>query len=656
ADGDGFGLTDSMFLHCPELPGDFGSLVGGDCDDENPDIHPGIAEDCNLSGQPNTDDDCDGTIDEDTSPPIARCRDAHLALRADGTAVLSVPLVDDGSSDNCTPTEALTLAVSPNFFDCADTGTQTVVLTATDAAGQTTSCTATAHILDVWHYTETAIRTPSDGAAKDRFATGLALGGQWALGGAPDKKVGTQSKQGAAYVLLQNLGGPNNWGQLRKITASDGQAVDYFGNAAAFDGELLLVAAFGDNTGSNIDQGAAYLFEQNAGGPSNWGQTTKLLASDGISYDYFGNALSIRDHTAIVGASRRKEGPNVAQGAAYIFHKDGGGPGNWGQTQKLTASDAAPNNFFGVAISQTDTLALIGASGNQNNRGAAYIFQKSPDTPGSWSETQKLTASDRAVGDGFGSSLSLSGEYAFIGAPNKGAHRGAAYVFKKDGGGSGNWLEIRKITASDGEAQDRFGCAVAITGDYAYVGAFKANANTGAVYVFHKDAGGPDAWGEIGKYTAADAANADQFGLGLAADGPTLFIGANMDDVAAKADQGSAYFFTGEKCELPKTPETGITAAVGSPQSNGFGARFGGQPNPFSDALRLTRQSPPTDALAVQVYDVLGRCLARRLWPAGAETLDLHTEKWPAGLVTVQVSPPGYPPTETAVLRLVKVF
>ncbi|MFN4257516.1 MAG: hypothetical protein ACK4Q5_21150, partial [Saprospiraceae bacterium] len=206
-------------------------------------------------------------------------------------------------------------------------------------------------------------------------------------------------------------------------------------------------------------------------------------------------------------------------GAAYIYDQIADVTNAWGNVKKLTAPDGAANNFFGQSVAQSGNLVLVGANGHLGNRGAAYLF----DGGAAWAQVQKLMASDAAVGDGFGTSVSMSNSCAVIGAPNKAGYTGAAYVFKND---AGTWSQAKKLVASDGAANDRFGTAVALSGDYAYVTAVRGNATAGAVYVFHKDAGGVGNWGQIGRYTAADGANGDQFGYALGVSGERMALGA----------------------------------------------------------------------------------------------------------------------------------
>jgi len=173
---------------------------------------------------------------------------------------------------------------------------------------------------------------------------------------------------------------------------------------------------------------------QNAYAPS-FDEIAKLTASDAAASDFFGVSVSISGDTAIVGALADDDVPNNS-GSAYVFEKVAG---TWTQVAKLTASDAAANDQFGLSVSISGDTAIVGAFLDDdvpNNSGSAYVFVK---PVGGWdsvaspiNEDAKLTASDAAAGDNFGVSVSISGDTAIVGAfgdddvPNA---SGSAYVF-----------------------------------------------------------------------------------------------------------------------------------------------------------------------------------------------------------------------------------
>ena len=312
-------------------------------------------------------------------------------------------------------------------------------------------------------------------------------------------------------VLMLLVAGQNVVGQAadecafsepEKLTASDGASGDWFGRSVSISGDYAVIGAlFDDDNG--FESGSAYVFERDEFG--NWSETQKLTAFDGAEGDWFGRSVSISGDYAVIGAPRYDDDNGSNSGSAYVFERDGAG--NWSERAKLTASDGAASDYFGSSVSISGDYAVIGAPQDDDNgysSGSAYIFER--DGLGHWNEVQKLTASDGAEGDWFGNSVSISGDYAVVGAyhdDDNGFESGSAYVFERDE--FGNWSETGKLTACDGAEGDWFGRSVSISGDYAVIGAryYDDNgSNSGSAYVFERDGAGN--WSEVQKLTASD--------------------------------------------------------------------------------------------------------------------------------------------------------
>ena len=268
----------------------------------------------------------------------------------------------------------------------------------------------------------------------------------------------------------------------------------------------------------------------------------KVTASDGIPGDAFGFSVAVSGTTAIAGAAYATVNGNYGQGAAYVFTESGG---TWSQAQKLTPSNGGTLNLFGFSVALDGTTALVGAISNSDNTGAAYVFTESG---GTWSQTQKLTASDGAANDLFGWSVALDGTTAFVGADGA----SAAYVFTDSGG---TWSQTQKLTAEGGG----FGDSVALAGSTALVGAPGVNSQQGAAYVF-TDSGGT--WSQTQKLTAADGAANDQFGWSVALAGTTALVGAYEASVGGNGKQGAAYVFDDSGGTWTQTQK--LTAADGA--------------------------------------------------------------------------------------------
>src|ERR1022692_923729 len=267
------------------------------------------------------------------------------------------------------------------------------------------------------------------------------------------------------------------WTQEAKLTASDGLAGDAFGVSVSVSGDTAVVGADIKKIGLNTQQGEAYVFVRSG---TTWTQQQTLPAPDGVAGNLFGFSVSVSGDTAVVGAPNQDE--NDSPGAAYVFTRSGT---TWTQQQKLTASDGSLVNEFGISVSVSGDTAVVGAF-QQQPVAAAYVFVRSGTT---WTQQQKLTASDPVAGDAFGTSVSVSGDTAVVGA-NRNNSQGAAYVFVRNGT---TWTQQQKLTASDGVAGDFFGRSVSVDQGTAVIGAQAKNSAQGAAYVFRNTgSSGPD--------------------------------------------------------------------------------------------------------------------------------------------------------------------
>jgi hypothetical protein len=375
--------------------------------------------------------------------------------------------------------------------------------------------------------------TASDGTANSYFGSAAALNGSTALIGAD----GDNSFQGAAYLFTKSNG---SWSQGQKLTASDGLAGDEFGYRVVLANDTLLVGAFTATVGGNASQGAAYLFTESNG---TWSESQKLTASDGGLFDNFGASVALDGSTLVVGANGATVGGNAAQGAVYVFTESNG---TWTQTQKLTASDGAAYDNFGLSVALKGSTILVGspqaAIGGNAGQGALYVFTESN---GTWSQVQKLTASDGAENASFGESVALDGSTALIGANNAtvngNSFQGAAYIFTES---NGTWSQVQKLSANDGAANSNFGNAVALNGSTALIGAdgstVGGNTYQGKAYLFMESGGN---WSQSDTFIASDGAADDYFGAALAWDGVTALISTPHPTIGGNSYQGAAYFY-----------------------------------------------------------------------------------------------------------------
>jgi len=353
----------------------------------------------------------------------------------------------------------------------------------------------------------------SDRGTGDYFGHTVSISGDYAIVGAQledeDTSGGaTLGDAGAAYIFKQTAG---VWSEQQKIVPDDREGSDNFGHAVAIDGDYAIVSAIyedEDAAGGNMidDAGSAYIFIRS---DTTWTQQAKIVASDRARYDDFGHSVAISGDYVIVGAVNEDDDENGANyrssaGSAYVFKRS---DTTWTQQAKIVASDRYFGDDFGYSVAINGDHAIVGApsededaaGGNMiGDAGSAYIFVRSDTT---WTQQDKIVASDRANGDEFGWSVAISGDNAMVGAryQDKDASgtgtlsdAGAAYVFRQ---AVGTWSQRSKVVASDRASDDQFGHAVAISSNYALAGSpyededslGNTTLNTaGSVYFFDK--------------------------------------------------------------------------------------------------------------------------------------------------------------------------
>ena len=272
---------------------------------------------------------------------------------------------------------------------------------------------------------EDARLVASDGEAGDAFGFSVAVSGETVVVGAFADDIGANTDQGSAYVFVRPAGGwAGALAENAKLIASDGVAFEDFGISVAVSGDTVVVGALIGNVGDDNGQGSAYVFVKPAGG---WAglptQAAKLTASDGTPFDFFGDSVAVSGDTVVVNAPFGDVGQNREQGSAYVFVKPAGGwAGQPQENAKLVASDGAANDFsfslgFDESVAVSGDTVVVGAAGHDvgtnTDQGSAYVFVK---PVGGWAgtltESAKLTASDGAAGNLFGSSVGASPDFS----------------------------------------------------------------------------------------------------------------------------------------------------------------------------------------------------------------------------------------------------
>ncbi len=228
-----------------------------------------------------------------------------------------------------------------------------------------------------------------------------------------------QGEQSGSVYVFERQG--SAWTLAAKLTAADGQQVDFFGSALSIDGARALVGAFADDDAAH-DSGSAYVFERIGGA---WVETAKLSPPDAAASDAFGAAVAVAGDTALVSSLRDDDsGPN--SGSLYVYELQGG---TWTLADKVLPEEGTAGDEFGLGFSVSGDTALVPSMFDDAFTGSAYLFQKQA---AGWVETGKLAAEGAGPGDKFACSVALSRDTALVGTlegDGAVADTGTAYVF-----------------------------------------------------------------------------------------------------------------------------------------------------------------------------------------------------------------------------------
>lgn len=233
---------------------------------------------------------------------------------------------------------------------------------------------------------------------------------------------------------------------------------------------------------------------------------SKLSFPNPVNYAQFGKAVGLSGDYAVVGAS----GSDVngsSSGAAYIFERTNQNGQSWSQAIQLQGNDTNDYDNFGASVAISGNYAIIGAP-HSDPSGAAYIFKRNGQ---SWTQQAKLKTPDSKKIDRFGNAVAISGDYAIVGAWSK-REQSAAYIFKRTGN---TWTKQAKLIPNTNE-QTLFGRSVAIFNDYAIVGATRDSQkarDAGAAYIFKRTG---DTWTQQVKLAGSDLQEDDGFGNAVA--------------------------------------------------------------------------------------------------------------------------------------------
>lgn len=367
----------------------------------------------------------------------------------------------------------------------------------------------------------------SDTRIGDSFGRAVAIHGDRAAVAAPGHDLDGVRSVGAVYLFERDPGG-GEWHETAKLLPDDPEKQAFFGSAVAVGDDVVAVSApFAD------DLGVVYLFELDPAGSGTWRQTARLTGIEAGVYKELGLQLAIDGDTLVIAAG----------GSAYVHGRNAGGPGAWGEIAEVTPLDGQPTDYFGWAIAVSGDRLAVGAPCNDetgNETGAVYLFERDFGGADRWLQTAKLV--DLGLPDfaELGWSLALEGDTLVAGAVE------VVRVYERDDGHPDGWRETAQVAIDS--VSDYFGENVSLEGDRLAVSAYKDDEgayNSGAVYLFERDAGGPGTWGQIARLKQSDPVSGAGMGNSVELSGGVVLAGApsNADPDIIGTRPGAAYLF-----------------------------------------------------------------------------------------------------------------
>lgn len=369
--------------------------------------------------------------------------------------------------------------------------------------------------------------SPSDTQGFDHFGESVAISGNYSVVGNPDHDA-NGSKSGAVYIFKKEN---DIWDLKTKILPQDGGTNDRFGSAVSIYGTTILIGAEGDSTNNLENSGSAYIYKRTG---ENWNFVVKVTAGFDSKTNYkFGQAVTISDDIALVGANHDVG----TDGEVFPFHFDGA---TWNPLPKIISPELGIDWKFGQALDSYQNDFIIGGY----NTAYHYTFFN-----GQFYHQHTFTGAGR-----FGHSVSIYSNYFAIGSPNLGVSNNAGNVdiFKRNslGGFESQWVHVTTVSAPNENYSNHFGYSVSLNGVFAgqgvlVVGAPRSDAGNygtnenGAVFVFQRDNLN---WNYSAAIVPSDAASFDHFGTTICLGPYDLIVGV-PDGNDFGSQSGSAYIY-----------------------------------------------------------------------------------------------------------------
>jgi len=322
--------------------------------------------------------------------------------------------------------------------------------------------------------------------------------------------VGAAANAGRVHIFT---GSGASWTEQTSITIPSPAASDRAGyqpNSIALEGTTLAI-------GNVYNKESVYVY---TGSGSSWTLQQVVSSTTGAQYNTFGKAIALSGDTLAVGADY-----SSMNGRIYLFKRTGSA---WAKEGEFTGSY---EEYLGGSVDIDGDTSVAGATTTNNYKGAAYVYTRSGST---WTQQQVVSATDAAIGDYFGMSVGISSNTLAVGAPYRVSGTGGVYIFTRSGS---TWTQQQRLAASDAVSNSGFGMHVKLEGDNLAVTATPTG-RPYKIYLFTRDG---NTWVEQKKVTAP-VSTTDTFASSIALAPDSIVVGAATDD-STSTDSGAAYIY-----------------------------------------------------------------------------------------------------------------
>ncbi len=409
------------------------------------------------------------------------------------------------------------------------------------------------------HPFEAGIR-PSAPSAQGAFGLAADVQNDFAIVGAPNASV-SGSNSGVAFLYERVPGPSNSWQEVRQILPASVAAGHRFGRSVAMHGDWAAIGAV-----HAAATGTVYLFGRDQGGTNNWGEVLQVAPTNLMVGGTFGYSVALYGDLLAVGAPLEDlEGDGTATGAVFLFGRNVGGAGAWGEIMRwapTTGGRAGSETGWSVALTQ-DTL-VVGAprynvDASAAREGTVFVFLRDEGGTDAWGLSQTLAADNVTLSRQFGWDVSVAGNLLAIGAPGMavGTTTEAGRVMLYERGSSTNAFALVRELERGAEPEIRFGHSVSVEKSRILVGAPHNTVlpNIGAAYLFERTDPNTMDWTMIEKLFRPDGSSAGLFGTVVALGGGSGLVGAPAD-LSLLTNQGYTFFYRFDYNTIPELTQS----------------------------------------------------------------------------------------------------